>query len=113
MQSNEAHGKAAGATVRPPLHPYVVLLVALLLPGVGQLLNNMPGRAAAMVFYTLVLGVVSYHLTSPGMSFVGRHAGGLFIYAIAVLDAYRWARYRWEVFHRAEPPLASTKRSPV
>lgn len=86
--------------VRPPLHPYLVLAVALILPGVGQVLNNMPTRAMIMVFFMLTLGVVSYHLTTPEHSFLGRHAGGVFIYAISVLDAYRWARYRWELFRQ-------------
>ena len=45
-------------------------------------------------FFALSLGVVTYHLTTPAHSFIGRHAGGFFIYAIMVMDAYLWARYR-------------------
>jgi hypothetical protein len=37
-------------------------------------------------------------LAAPERSFVGRHAGGIFVYAIAVMDAYLIARYRWEMF---------------
>jgi len=48
-----------------------------------------------MIFFTLSLGVVTYHLTTPAHSFIGRHAGGFFIYAIMVMDAYLWARYRY------------------
>jgi hypothetical protein len=81
-----------------PLHPYLVFAIAVLLPGVGQVVNNMVTRGAIMVFFMLTLAVVSYHLTTPEHSFIGRHAGGIFIYAISVLDAYRWARYRWELF---------------
>jgi hypothetical protein len=80
-----------------------VLLVALLLPGMGQVLNNMPQRALTMVLFLLFLAMLSYQLTSPQHSWAGRHAGGIFIYGVMVLDAYRWARYRWEFFHR-EPP---------
>ena len=32
-------------------------------------------------------------------SIVGRYAGGFFIYAVAIMDAYRWAKVRWEIFH--------------
>lgn len=92
---------AGKKAARPPLHPYLVLAIALILPGVGQVLNNMPTRAVVMVFFMLTLGVVSYHLTTPEHSFLGRHAGGVFIYAISVLDAYRWARYRWALFYRS------------
>jgi hypothetical protein len=82
------------------MHPYRVLLVALLLPGVGQVINNNPPRGLMMVFSILALGWISYHLTTPDHSLVGRYAGGLFVYAISVIDAYRWARYRWSFFAR-------------
>lgn len=91
---------ASQERVRPPLHPYVVLAVAMVLPGMGQVLNNMLTRALVMLFFMMTFGVISYELTTPAHSFIGRHAGGIFIYAISVLDAYRWARYRWELFHQ-------------
>jgi hypothetical protein len=50
------------------------------------------------------LAWVTLHLAPPEASFVGRYAGGFFIYAISVMDAYRWARYRWEFFCRAKTP---------
>ncbi|MEN9851113.1 MAG: hypothetical protein RL128_1276, partial [Pseudomonadota bacterium] len=52
------------------------LIVAILLPGMGQVLNGMLVRAWIMIFFTLSLGVVTYHLTTPAHSFIGRHAGG-------------------------------------
>lgn len=87
-----------GRPLRPPLHPYLVLAVGVVLPGMGQVLNNTPIRAVVFVFFMLTLGVVSYHLTTPAHSFFGRHAGGFFIYAISLVDAYRFARLRWELF---------------
>lgn len=75
-------------------HPWFVLAVAALLPGMGQVLNGMTARAWVMLFFALTLGVVTYQLTTAAHSFVGRHAGALFIHAIMVLDAYAWARYR-------------------
>jgi hypothetical protein len=89
--------------LKPPLKPWVVLVVALLLPGMGQVLNNMPQRALTMVLFLVFLAMVSYHLTSPQHSWAGRHAGGIFVYGVMALDAYRWARYRWEFFHRRPP----------
>ena len=86
---------------RPPLHPYIVLALSILLPGAGQVLNNQTTRGAIMVFFMLTLGIVTYHLTTPEHSFVGRHAGAFFIYSISVLDAYKWARYRWALFWKA------------
>ena len=82
------------------MHPYRVLLVAILPPGVGQVINNNPPRGLMMVFSILALGWISYHLTTPDQSWVGRYAGGLFVCAISVPDAYRWARYRSSFFAR-------------
>ena len=82
---------------RAPLHP-VAVMVAALFPGVGQLLNRQPTRAVTFVFFMLLLGWVSFQFTTAEHSFVGRHAGGFFIYAISVLDAYRWASYRRALF---------------
>ncbi len=79
-----------------PWHPYWVLLVAILLPGVGQVLNQTPLRGLTMVFFMLVLGVVSFNLAGPDISVIGQFAGGLFIYALSVMDAYLWARIRWQ-----------------
>jgi hypothetical protein len=74
--------------------PLFVLAVAIVLPGVGQVLNRTPVRGLVFVFYMLLLGTITYHLTTPDHSFLGRYAGGLFVYAISILDAYRWAVYR-------------------
>ncbi len=84
---------------KAPLRPWLVVLVGVLLPGMGQVLNNMPARAVVFVFFMLSLGVASYHLTTPAHTFVGRHAGGFLIYFISLVDAYRLARLRWDLFH--------------
>jgi len=81
-----------------PSHPYWVLCVAVVLPGMGQVLNNSPIRGLTMVFFMLVLGVVTFQLASPEVSIIGKFAGGLFIYALSVMDAYLWAKLRWETW---------------
>lgn len=88
---------------KPPLHPYAVLAIAILLPGMGQVVNGTAQRGLMMAFMMLSLGWISYHLTTPEHSLLGRYAGGFFIYAISVVDAYKWARVRWELFHRPPP----------
>jgi hypothetical protein len=101
-------------TEKPPFHPRLVLLVAILLPGVGHLLNNQATRAFLFAFSTASLGWVSYHLTTPEHSFLGRYAGGLFVYAISILDAYRTAKLRWEVWwaERRRAEAAADRTSP-
>lgn len=50
-----------------------------------------------MVLYMLLLGILTYALASPDVSVVGRCAGGVFVYAMSVMDAYRVAVTRWAV----------------
>lgn len=90
--------KPAEAEEKPPYNPRLVLLVAILLPGVGHLMNNQATRGFLFAFSIASLGWISYHLTTPEHSFLGRYAGGLFVYAISILDAYRTARLRWEIY---------------
>lgn len=86
--------------VRPPLSPYLVLLTAVVLPGMGQALNNTPLRGLVMTMFAIILGLITYHLAGPRVSAVGHIAGGLFVYAISVMDAYYWARMRSALFQR-------------
>ena len=83
---------------RPPPHPWLVLATAILLPGCGQVLNRQPQRGLTFLFFMLLLGGFTLVTADPGVSLVGKLAGGLFVYAMAILDAYRTARLRWEIW---------------
>ncbi|MFM9836274.1 MAG: hypothetical protein ACKVOA_09235 [Methylophilaceae bacterium] len=93
--------KSQSTSLKPPLNPHLVLLVAILLPGVGQVLNNSVTRGLLMLSFMLVLGYFTFHLAAPDISMVGKFSGGIFVYAISVMDAYYWAKYRAEVFKRS------------
>ncbi|MGB4811398.1 MAG: hypothetical protein WBP13_02800 [Methylophilaceae bacterium] len=84
--------------IQKPRNPKLVLLIAILLPGMGQVLNNSPKRGFYMACFMIVLGLITFNLSQPHISWIGRLSGGIFIYAISVLDAYYWAKYRLEVF---------------
>jgi hypothetical protein len=71
-------------------------MVAIILPGVVQVMNNTPMRGLILVLFMLMGAWICFHTTTPEHSFLGRYAGGWFVYAMSVLDAYRWARYRYE-----------------
>ncbi|MFZ5711142.1 MAG: hypothetical protein ACOY4T_15925 [Pseudomonadota bacterium] len=79
---------------RAPPPPLLVAAVAVVLPGVGQVLNRQPFRGLGFVFFTLLLGAITLKTASPDVSVVGRFAGGIFVWAMSVLDAYRVARIR-------------------
>lgn len=73
---------------RPLQHPFSVLAVALVLPGVGQVVNGQPRRGLVFVFYILLLGLVTRQVAPDSATDIGRYAGGIFVYAISVFDAY-------------------------
>ncbi|EYD73913.1 hypothetical protein Rumeso_04510 [Rubellimicrobium mesophilum DSM 19309] len=84
-----------------PLPPPLVLAVALVLPGMGQVLNRQPTRGLIFAFFTLLLGAFTLVTADPGVSWVGKLSGGLFVHALAVLDAYKHARIRTELLNSA------------
>ncbi len=100
--SKSASKKQSGKE-KPPFHPYVVLGVSMILPGMGQVLNNTPARGLFMVFFMLVGAWICFNTTTPQHSFLGRYAGGWFVYAISILDAYRFARVRYEIYRYHHP----------
>jgi hypothetical protein len=81
-----------------PLNPNLILGVATLLPGVGQVLNRQPLRGLIFVFFIVLLGAFTLKTAAPEVSFVGKMSGGLFVWAMAIYDAYKTARIRAAVW---------------
>ena len=71
--------------------PGRVLVLAILLPGAGHVALRETRRALTFVCFMLALGWITTRLAPPAASFVGRHAGGFFVYALSITDAYRLA----------------------
>lgn len=89
--------------MKKPLNPYLVLAVAVVLPGMGQVLNRQPVRGLIFVCFAILLGAFTLKTAAPEVSFVGKMAGGLFVWAMAILDAYKTARIRYAVWSHAQP----------
>ena len=85
-------------TARPPINPYLVLALAILAPGAGHVAVGAQMRGLGFAFFALLLALLTWHTTGPDTSFVGRSAGGLFVWALSIPDAYRIARIRYEVW---------------
>ena len=82
-----------------PLNPYAVLAAALVLPGAGHVLLGLAQRGLMFLFFTVIRGWVSLKLMPETASFFARHVGGIFIYGLSAIDAYKTARIRmaeWE-----------------
>ena len=80
--------------MRAPLNPYAVLAIAALLPGMGHVICGAGRRGLMLQLFRVVGGLVTWHLAPPGVSLVGKLAGGLFVYALSLPEAYRLARLR-------------------
>lgn len=85
-----------------PRHPYAVLAASICLPGSGHVLLGMTQRGLTFLFFTVVFGWVSLRLMPESASFFSRHVGGILVYGLSVIDAYRLARLRWEIFQRTD-----------
>ena len=77
-----------------PLNPYLVLALAIVLPGAGHVAVRQAARGLAFAFFVILFSMTTYATTTPDQSFIGRHAGGLFVWALSIPDAYRRARIR-------------------
>lgn len=85
-------------TSKRPTQPHLVLLSALILPGTGQVLNGQAPRGLLFLFFMFLLGGYTLKTAAPDVSLLGKLAGGVFVYAVSVLDAYRNARIRYEIW---------------
>ncbi len=86
--------------MKRPLHPYLVLAIAMVLPGMGHVLCGRARRGLTLQLFMIALAFVTWQLSSPQRSLIGRLAGGIFIYALSLPEAYRLARIRWTEYHR-------------
>jgi len=88
--------------MKKPLHPWGVLALAVVLPGVGHVVSRQPMRGLVFLFFIILLGAFTVKTAAPEVSVVGKYAGGLFVWAMSILDAYRIGRIRYEVWrHQA------------
>jgi hypothetical protein len=92
----------SGTTTKPPLNPYLVLAIAVIAPGAGHVAIGQPQRGFGFAFFSLLLALLSWHTTTPETSFIGRSAGGLFVWALSIPDAYRAARLKYEIWRRSQ-----------
>ena len=73
----------------------LVVIAAMLIPSAGHVLADKPMRGLMMVFWMFAFGYITYQLSPPDVSFVGRYAGGFAVWALSVVDASRIAKRRF------------------
>lgn len=89
------------AKTSPPANPLLVLASAIVLPASGQVINRDPVRGLIFLFFMVLLGGFTLQTAAPEVSIVGKLAGGIFVYAISIFDAYKKARIRHETWRYA------------
>jgi hypothetical protein len=85
-----------------PRNPYLILLIAIVLPGAGHVFQGLAQRGLTFLFFVIILSWASLHLMPPGSSFIGKHIGGFFIYGLQAIDAYKIARIRITEWRHAQ-----------
>jgi len=73
----------------------LVILLALVIPSGGHAVMGKSVRGLMLLFWMLALGFITYKLSGPEASFVGRFAGGFAVWALSVVDAAYLARRRF------------------
>jgi hypothetical protein len=85
-----------------PRNPLHVLLASIIFPGSGHVLQGRAQRGLMFLFFIIILGWASNHYMPETASFFGRHIGGLFVYGISVIDAYKWSKIKLETWKHAQ-----------
>jgi hypothetical protein len=98
--------QAETAPSTPPTDPRLILAAAIVLPGSGHVMLGLPMRGLQFLFFMVILAWITTKFAPADASFIGRHAGGVLIYALSILDAYKIGRIRhakWLFANRNEP----------
>lgn len=67
------------------------VVATIIVPGSGYVLLGKPSRGLQMLFFMGFLGLVTFKLTGPDISPVGRFAGGFAVWVLSVVEVYRIA----------------------
>ena len=86
--------------MKKTINPYLVLALAIVLPGAGHVAIREAPRGLVFAFFVLFFSVLTYVTTTPDHSVIGRQAGGLFVWALSIPDAYRRARMKYKTANR-------------
>jgi hypothetical protein len=93
--------------LKKPRPVWFVTLMAFVLPGSGQVFNGAPARGVIFQFGMILGAFITYQLTTPEISPLGRMAGGLLVYVFSIVDANGIAKLRvkaWERIEAGQPP---------
>ena len=100
--------------LKKPRSVRFVTVMAFVLPGSGQVFNGAPTRGVIMQFGMVFGAFITYMLTTPDISPLGRMAGGLLVWVFSIVDAHGIATRRvhaWERIQAEQREKAKTSGS--
>jgi len=62
------------------------IFLAAAIPGAGHVILGRPMRGLIFVFWMVIFGYITYHLTNETVSLIGRISGGLAVWIISILE---------------------------
>jgi len=69
-----------------------VVLLSMVMPCSGYVLLGKSVRGLMMLMWMFMFGYITYKLTSVNISLIGRLSGGLGVWTISVVEAYKMAQ---------------------
>jgi len=67
----------------------VALISSLVVPGSGFVIIGKPIRGLMYLVWIIFFGCITFKLTSPEVSLIGRFSGGLAVWTLSLLELYR------------------------
>lgn len=77
------------------LHPWVIMIFSLLVPGSGHVLLGRPVRGLLLVLWMFFFGYITFHLTTKDISIIGRLSGGFAIWVVSIFEIYKSTMRRY------------------
>jgi len=94
--------EAPKGVLKKPRSVRFVTVMAFVLPGSGQVFNGAPARGVIMQFGMVMGAFISYQLTTPDTSPLGRMSFGLLVYVFSIVDANGIAGRRVKAWRHIE-----------
>jgi hypothetical protein len=65
---------------------WLVIAAAIIVPGSGHVLQGRPMRGLLLLFWMIIFGYITFHLTRENVTMIGRLSGGIAVWAISVVE---------------------------
>jgi hypothetical protein len=73
---------------------WLPVISAAIIPGSGHVILGRPMRGLVFLFWMVIAGYITYHLTMETTSLIGRLSGGLAVWVISILEVSKISRSR-------------------